>query len=108
MNCRHFAAFGALSELSVAASGAGRYRSQMLADASKSTGIVVMGRCYAKVAESMTSSLWVAVASNGIAWPNDPWMHALSLGKDLSNAIKQISVSSLVLISALQFNRTSG
>jgi hypothetical protein len=80
----------------------------MLADASKSTGIVVMGRCYAKVAESMTSSLWVAVASNGIAWPNDSWMHALSLGKDLSNAIKQISVSSLVLISALQFNQTSG
>jgi hypothetical protein len=67
VDCRHFDAFGSLSELYVAASGAGRYRSQMLADASKSTGIVVMGRCYAKVAESMTSSLWVAVARYGIA-----------------------------------------
>jgi hypothetical protein len=87
----YFVPFEALSELQIAASGAVRHKSQMLADASKSAGIVVMGRCYVKVAESMTSSLWVAVTSNGIAWPNDPWMHALPLGKDLSQMLSSRS-----------------
>jgi hypothetical protein len=53
----------------------------MPADASKPTGIVVMDGWYAKVAESMIGSLWVAVASDRTVRLDESSMQVLSLGK---------------------------
>jgi hypothetical protein len=53
----------------------------MPADGGKPTGLSVKGGWYVKVAESMTSSLWVAVASNRTVWLDGSLMQVLSLGK---------------------------
>jgi hypothetical protein len=74
---------GLFPVLQIAAYGVRRQKNQVPADASKPTGIVVMGRCYAKVAELTVSSMWVAVASNRIAWPDGPSMQVLYSGKSV-------------------------
>jgi hypothetical protein len=55
----------------------------MPADASKPTGIAVMDGWYAKVAESMIGSLWVAVASDRTVRLDESSMQVLSLGKSV-------------------------
>jgi hypothetical protein len=55
----------------------------MPVDRGKPTGIAVMGGWYEKAAEWTISGLLSAVASNRIAWPDEPSTQVLFLGKSV-------------------------